>query len=76
MGPDPTYVAGPEQLPAQGRVTTLRKSNKARGGVDMGISSDGDSNGGSGFQGDRGIHHNDAKYGHTIYCDATDYVPL
>ena len=42
----------------------------------MVISSAGDSDGGGGLRGDRGLHHEEAEYSCVIYCDKTNYGPL
>ena len=49
VGPDPLYGEGPGQLPAQGRATDHREAAEAVWGRDMGVSSAGGSNEGSGF---------------------------
>ena len=33
-------------------------------------------NRGSGLRGDWDLHHEEAEYGHAVYCDANDYGPL
>ena len=71
-GPDPPDGAGPEQLSAQGRATAHREANKAAGIGELGISSAGGGNVGSGLQGDKCLRHKEAEYGCTIYCDAFD----
>ena len=76
MCPEPPDGTVPEHLPAQGCATDHWEASEAEGGGEMGISSDGGSNGGGGLLGDLGLHHEEAEYGHAIYCNATDYGPL
>ena len=76
LGTKPPYRAGPDQLSAQGLTTAHRNTDKAVGGGELGISSAGGGNGGSGLRGDWGLRHEEEEYDCTIYLDATDYGPL
>ena len=76
MGPDPRDGAGPEKLSAQGRAAADRETSETEVGQEMGIYSSGGSDGGYRIKGDWGLHHEEAEYGRTIYCDANDSGPL
>ena len=76
VGLDPQYRAVPGQIQAQGRATDHLEADKAVGGEEMGLSSAGGSDRGSGFWKDRGIHHKEAEYGCAIYCNVADSVSL
>ena len=75
-GTDLPDRAEPEQISAQGCAMAHREVAEAAGGGELGISSAGSGNGGSRLQGDQGLRHEEAEYGHKIYCDATNYGPL
>ena len=47
--PDPQYGAGHEKLSAQGRTTDHQEASKETGGWELGLSSNGCGNGGSGL---------------------------
>ena len=72
VGPDPLDGAGPEQISEQFRATARQEASKAEGGVELVISSNGGSNGGSGLRRDWGLSHKGSEYGCAIYCDATN----
>ena len=76
VGPDTPNGADPEQLLAQGHETAHWEVSKTEEGGELGMSSAGGSNEGGRLQGDQGIHHKEAEYGHEIYCDLTYSGPV
>ena len=67
VGPDPPDGAVPGQLSAQGRAAAHREAAESAGVGELGISSAGGGNGGSGIRRYRGLCHEEAEYGCAIY---------
>ena len=76
VGPDPPHVTGPVQFSEQGHMEDHRETSEEGGVGGMGIPTVGNSYGGGGIRGDRGLHPKKAEYGRAIYYEAKDSGPL
>ena len=67
---------GPGEFSVQGREEDHWEATTAKERRDLGIPTAGGGKEGSRDGGDTDIHHTEAEYGRTIYCDTADSGPM
>ena len=76
MGLNAADGEGPGKFPVQGRNEDHGEATAAKEGRELGIPTAGGGTEGGGNDGDTDINYLEAEYGHAIYCDAADSVPI
>ena len=76
MGDDPPHRLGPGGVPSQGHATDYGESTTAASGWELRPPSAVYGDAGSGILRYGGVFSKDSEYCCTIYCNATDSVPL